>query len=201
MIRVARGYNLADTRDAGMFEDRRRLFVDMMGWDIPVSHGRFEIDQFDGSDAVYIADLGDRGGHRGSMRLLPSSGPHILGDLFAELCDRVVPRGSEIFEITRLCLPSRLGAKERLAVRNRLITAMVDHALGAGIRTLTGVVRPGFRETVLAMGWEAAPLGPTSMIGGMALGAFRVEIDTDTPARLARTGIYAPAASISAAVV
>lgn len=199
MIRLSRGYDLADAYDTSMFEDRRLLFVDTMGWNVTVSHGRFEIDQFDGPDAIYIADLGDGGHHRGSMRLLPSTRPHILGDLFAALCDGVVPRAPDIFEITRLCLPSRLGAEQRLRVRNRLITAMVDHALGEGIRTLTGVVRPGFREAVLAMGWEASPLGAIQTIDGMALGAFRIEIDADTPARLKHTGIYAPMAMFAAA--
>ncbi len=198
MIRISRDYSLADARDVGMFEDRRRLFVDTMRWDVPVRDNRFEIDQFDGPDAIYIADFGDRGDHRGSMRLLPSVGPHILADLFAELCTGDVPCGPDIYEITRLCLPSRLGAKQRLIVRNHLISVMVDHALATGIGTLTGVVRPSFRDAVLAMGWEASPLGPERLVGGMTLAAFRVQIDADTPARLARTGIYAPVAMLVA---
>lgn len=198
MIRISQGYCLTDARDIAMFEERRRLFVDTMHWDVPVQDGRLEIDQFDGPGATYLSEIGVRGEHRGSMRLLPSSQPHILADLFAELCDRAVPCGPDIFEITRLCLPSRLGAKERLAVRNRLITAMVDHGLSVGIQTLTGVVRPAFREAVLAMGWQASPLGPIRTIGGMALAAFRIEIDADTPARLARTGIYVPTATVAA---
>ena len=193
MIRITRGYRLEDPVDAAMFEDRRRLFADLMRWDVPIVSSRFEIDQFDTPDAIYLTDIDEDGAHCGSVRLLPSEQAHILGDLFPALSDRAVPRGPDIFEITRLCLPSRLGAAQRLAVRNRLISAMVDHALLSGIRTLTGVVRPGFRASVLAMGWEAEPLGPPREIGGMALGAFRIEIAADTPARLARTGIYLPA--------
>ncbi|MBB6125210.1 acyl-homoserine-lactone synthase [Sphingobium subterraneum] len=197
MIRISTGYNLADVQDASMFEDRRRLFVEMMGWDVPVTNGRFEIDQFDGPDALYITEFGDEGAHLGSLRLLPSSGPHILADLFAGLCEHGVPRGPGIYEITRLCLPSRLGSQERLRVRNRLISAMVDYALDAGIHCLTGVVRPGFRTSVLAMGWKASPLGPVRTIDGMALGAFRIEVAADTPARLARNGIYTAVASLA----
>ncbi len=37
-----------------MFADRKRLFVDLFGWDIPVVDGRYEIDQFDNSDTVYL---------------------------------------------------------------------------------------------------------------------------------------------------
>jgi acyl homoserine lactone synthase len=193
MIRISQGYSLTDARDAAMFDDRRRLFVDLMRWDVPVTDGRFEIDQFDGDHAIYVADFDEHGEHRGSMRLLPSTRPHILADLFAELCDQAPPRGNGIFEITRLCLPARLGAKERLVVRNRLISAMVDYALAMGIRTLTGVVRPAFRKTVRAMGWQASALGSARIIGGTRLAAFRIEIDPDTPADLARTGIYVPA--------
>lgn len=198
MIRIARGYDLLDPRDTAMFEDRRRLFVDMMRWDVPVRDDRFEIDQFDGVSAIYIQHTGDGAEHEGSMRLLPSTGSHILADLFAGLCIDQVPRGSETFEITRLCLPARLGAKRRLVVRNRLISAMVDHCLAIGVRTLTGVVRPAFRDAVLEMGWRARALGPTKDMGGMALGAFAISVDDETPARLAATGIYAPSAALAA---
>ncbi len=191
MIRITQGHSLADPIDAAMFEDRRRLFVDLMRWRVPTVAGRYEIDRFDGGQAVYIAETDGRGGHRGSLRLLPSLHPHILGDLFAALCDGPVPRGPDIWEITRLCLPARLGAPERLAVRNRVISAMVDHALDVGIAAFTGVVRPAFRDSILAMGWDAAPLGPSRDCDGMSLGAFRIAIDRETPARLAATGIYA----------
>lgn len=174
-----------------MFVDRKRLFVDLLGWDVPIVDGRYEIDRFDGPDATYVIAADDRGDHVGSMRLLPSSGPHLLDTLFAELCNGPVPVGTDTFEITRLCLPTRLGAAERLRVRNRLISAMVDHALDAGITVLTGIVQADFRAAVLAMGWRCAPLGPEREIGRRMLGAFRLEIDAETPALLAANHIYA----------
>jgi N-acyl-L-homoserine lactone synthetase len=173
-----------------MFVDRKRLFVDLLGWDVPIVDGRFEMDRFDGGDATYLIACDGVGHHIGSMRLLPSIQPHILDTLFAELCDGEIPRGAHIFEITRLCLPSRLGAAERLRVRNDLITAMVDHALGSGITVLTGVVQADFRRQVLDMGWRCAALGPELEIGRRPLGAFRLEIEPDTPDRLIATGIY-----------
>jgi acyl-homoserine lactone synthase len=95
-------------------------------------------------------------------------------------------------EITRLCLPPRLGTAARLRIRNRLISAMVDHALDHGISVLTGVVTASYRDQVLAMGWRCAPLGPALMLKGAALGAFRLEIDADTPSLLAANGTYSP---------
>ena len=95
-----------------MFAARKAVFVDLLKWDVPVIGGEFEIDQFDDEHAYYLvlADLDGR--HLGSARLLPTIRPHILGDLYPELCDDVPPCGDDVFEITRFCL-DRSGASVR----------------------------------------------------------------------------------------
>jgi acyl-homoserine lactone synthase len=188
----------ADAFDT-MFADRKALFVDLLGWDVPVVDGRYEIDRFDDAHAVYVVALDTAGDHHGSLRLLPSTRPHILDTLFAPLCASGVPHGANVWEITRLCLPSRLGAPRRLAVRNRLISAMVDHAIEAGMDRLTGVVEAGFRKEILAMGWLAEPLGPAMRFDGANLGAFAIHVAADTPDRLRWTGIYQDGARARAA--
>jgi len=192
MIRIIQGFTLADSAAASMFEDRKRLFVDLFGWDVPVVDNRFEVDEFDGPDATYVVATDESGDHSGSLRLLPTAGPHILADLFSSLCDKGVPRGASIVEVTRLCLPVRLGARGRLSVRNRLISAMTDHALSAGITSLTGVVSWDFLEQVMSMGWRCVPLGRPRLMSGRLLGAFRIDLDTASPALLATRGIYVP---------
>lgn len=198
MIHICQGYSLADTRHASMFRERKTLFIDLLGWDVPVVDDAFEIDRYDTAAALYLIALDESGDHIGSMRLLPTVFGHLLSDVFAELCDGNIPRGREIMEITRLCLPQRLGCAGRLAVRNRLITAMVDYALANGIATLTGVVTAAYREQVLAMGWRAEPLGPSFARDGAMLGAFRLDIDAATPALLADKGIYVAGAHAAA---
>lgn len=192
MIRINQGFILSDPVAAAMFMDRKRLFVDTLGWDVAVAQERYEIDAFDGDHATYIIAAGEDDEHVGSMRLLPSIRPHILGSLFPVLCAGAVPTGDTIFEITRLCLPTRLGAARRLGVRNRLISAMTDHALERGIASLTAVVSWDFLGSVMAMGWRCAPLGSPTIIGGARLGAFRIDLDGDTIAGLSATGIYTP---------
>src|SRR3546814_4823548 len=51
-----------------MFADRKRLFVDLLGWDIPVVDGQYEIDQFDNVHTVYLIVADDDGGHAASIR-------------------------------------------------------------------------------------------------------------------------------------
>jgi N-acyl-L-homoserine lactone synthetase len=69
---------------------------------------------------------------------------------------------------------------------------MVDYCLSQRIGVLTGVVEAGFRAKVLEMGWRCSALGEVKRFGSAPLGAFRLEIETDTPERLCRTGIYSP---------
>ena len=173
-----------------MFEDRKRLFVDLLKWDLTIEQNCWEKDVFDTDDAVYLIALDQLGEHIGSMRLLPTVQPHILSTLFSGLCSDGVPTGSTTYEITRLCLPVRHGATERLRIRNALITAMIDHALEEGIDRLTGVVEMGFLAQILTMGWRCERLGRSQRFGGAALGAFVAHIDTKTPALMADQGVY-----------
>jgi N-acyl-L-homoserine lactone synthetase len=112
-----------------MHRDRKRVFVDQLKWDVPHSND-LEIDSFDNEDAEYllVADIATND-HLGSMRLLPTDRPHILGNLFPELCEGSVPTGPDIREITRLCLSRRLKCADRRVVFHRLVTALTEYAL------------------------------------------------------------------------
>lgn len=173
-----------------MFADRKAQFVDFFDWDVPIVDGRFEIDQFDTADAVYILAIDASGRHEASLRMLPTWRPHLLCDIFPHLCVSGVPIGPTTWESTRLCLPSRHGAARRRELRNALISAMADFALERGIQHITGVIPEGFRREVLAMGWRAEPLGPAQRIEGGPIGAFRIAVTPDIRERLAWTGTY-----------
>ncbi|ATE65236.1 autoinducer synthase [Rhizorhabdus dicambivorans] len=192
MIHVIDNHLAADCRALlqSMFADRKRLFVDLFGWDVPVVDGQYEIDQFDTAHAIYIVIADGDGEHEASLRLLPTVQPHMIDTVFRDLCPIGVPSGEAIWESTRLCLPQRHGAERRRELRNMLISAMVDVALERGIDGYTGVLPDPFRKEVLAMGWRAEPLGPAVRMPGGPVGAFMVHIGADTPVRLGWTGTY-----------
>ena len=174
-----------------MFADRKRVFIDQLGWDLPITAARFEIDQFDDIHSVYIIAVDDAGGHLGSLRLLRTDRPHILGSLFPQMCDGDVPRGPQAREITRLCISPSAPRHHRRPIRNSLISAMVDHALNTGISALTGVVTVRFLDQILAMGWDCDQLGKRTALCGLDLGTFCARVDEHTPHKLTQTGIYA----------
>jgi acyl-homoserine lactone synthase len=180
-----------------MFAARKRVFVDLLKWDVPVLAGAYEVDQFDDVHARYLVLTDAEGAHLGSTRLLPTTRPHLLDSLYPELCADEPPRGSDIFEVTRFCLERSLNARERRAVRNTLVTALADHALAAGISAYTAIAEIGWFQQILAFGWRCWPLGFPKDVGGKQLVALRIEIDADTPARLAAAGIVATHAMLA----
>lgn len=179
-----------------MFADRKRLFVDLFGWDVPVIDGQYEMDQFDTAHTIYLIAAEEDGSHAASIRLFPTSRPHMLDTLFPHVCPLGVPADEMTWESTRLCLPQRHGAERRRVLRNMLFSAMVDVALARGIERYTGLIPEAFRKEVLAMGWQAEPLGPAVRITGGSVGAFLIHIRQDTPERLRWTGVYAHSADM-----
>ena len=177
---------------AAMFEARKQVFVDLLGWDVPVLSGRFELDEFDDEHAVYIIVTDESGSHLGSARLLKTTRPHILGTLFPELCDGPVPSGADTLEITRFCLGRNQGAAMRRDSRNRLVSAIVSFAIAHGIRTYTGVAEIRWLQQILAFGWDCRPLGVPRPLGCGLTGALAISIQPDTPALLERNGIWIP---------
>jgi N-acyl-L-homoserine lactone synthetase len=177
-----------------MFAARKEVFVDLLAWDVSVLAGRYEVDQFDDQYARYLIIAEDDGRHRGSVRLLPTTRPHLLGSIFAALCTGPVPTGPEIFEITRFCLDRHQTAIERGSARNMLVTELVVSALTSGIRTFTGVAEWSWYRQIMQFGWACRPLGDPQTVNGRKLMALAIDIDGQTLGALARTGMCEPVA-------
>jgi N-acyl-L-homoserine lactone synthetase len=173
-----------------MFEDRKAVFVDLLGWEIE-HDGQREIDGFDDQFAEYLIVTDSHSSdHFASIRLLRTDRPHILGSLFAQLCEREVPRGPRIREISRMCLSPRHRGPDRVAYRNLLASALTEYALLTGIEAYTGVADMGWLSRVLSAGWRCEPLGMPQRIGGSLVGGLIIHIDPDTIRRLQVSGKY-----------
>ena len=173
-----------------MFEDRKAIFVDLLKWELD-HDGKHERDQYDDDAAEYlIVNDRDSGEHYASLRLLRTDRPHLLDSLFPELCEREVPRGRHIREISRMCLSSRHRGPERMRFRNLLASGLTEYALLSGIRAYTAVMEVGRMSRVIAAGWRCEPLGMPRKIGPTMVGALMIHIDPDTIRKLQGTGRY-----------
>lgn len=184
------GLGVSATLDA-MHRDRKRIFVDLLRWQVPVIDGQFEVDQFDTANAVYLVEAREEE-HIGSIRLLRTDCPHLLGTLFPDLCDGEVPAGPDIMEITRGCISPRLRAADRLRVRNRLTTAAVEYGLRHGVSRFTCVADSGWLAQIPTLGWETRPLGVRRRIAGWMTGALEIKLSGSTIAQLRAGGSLAP---------
>ncbi len=180
----------ADPMFDAMYRDRKRVFVDLRGWNLPVIQGQFEMDQYDGANTVYCIATDGRGAHLGSIRLLASDGPHLLGDIFPDLCEQGVPRASDIWELTRGVLSPALSAQERRQVRNTIVTAVVEYAMHRRIKAYTCIADSGWLSQILSLGWHCRPLGLPRRLGHTLTGALQIDITSDTLELLRGLGTY-----------
>lgn len=189
ILDVALAPRCAEMALAGMFAARKQVFIDRLGWELPIRDGRFEVDQFDNPKASYLL-LGRAGvPHRGSARLLQAEEPHILGDLFPLLCAGPIPRGPHVREITRFCIDPGLSRSEQREARNELVSALVLHAAETAINSYTAVAGLAWFRQISRFGWDCRALGEPQKINGELLVGLEITIGTNTVSRLAATGI------------
>lgn len=183
-----------------MFAARKRVFIDLLRWDLPVLADKYEVDQFDNQQADYLILLDENGEHRASTRLLRTDAPHILRDMFPLLCPGPVPSGPATREITRFCLDPRLTAAQRKVARNELVTALAQYALRNGVTDYTGVAGLAWFRQIRTFGWQCRALGEALMHDGQQLVGLHISIDEHTIAGLKQAGCFAePTMEMSAA--
>lgn len=192
MITFVNSYNVGVHGQAMdvMFKDRKRVFVDLLKWSVPV-RGEYEQDQFDDEEAEYVIICDPQtGDHQASMRILRTDRPHLLNTVFPTLCEAELPEGPEYRELTRLCISPRLRFRDRLTARNRLFTTLVEYALLAGIKGYTGVSEMRVYSQVLALGWRCSPLGLPQEINGELVAAILAHVEPETINLFREAGTY-----------
>lgn len=177
-----------------MHHDRKQVFVDRFGWRLPAKGSWLEVDQFDDDYAIYLLARSSEGRHRGSVRLLPSSRPHMLSTLFSRLCPAGVPTGDDCWEVSRLVTcPADASGTTILRVHRLLALALVEFAESNGIRRYTLVAESHRVPALLSVGWPVTPLGLPTWIEGEQLQALQIDLPPGTLAEMrSRLRIRAP---------
>ncbi len=92
-----------------MFRLRARFFHDRLKWDVRIAEGK-ERDRYDDEWPVYVIYTDDNGAEvKGSLRLLPTTGPTLAADVFSDtLPDAVHLSSPTIWECSRFCLDEKI---------------------------------------------------------------------------------------------
>ncbi|AEI04464.1 autoinducer synthase protein SolI (plasmid) [Afipia carboxidovorans OM5] len=188
MISVIRGRDVSNhsaLMDA-VFCLRHEIFVDRMGWTaLRCSNGR-ERDQFDCDAAIHVVGL-DCDKVCAYSRLLPTTGPHLLHDVYPELLDgAIAPRRPDVWEWTRL-FTYPLSETSTLSLGGRrLFVAIAEFCEQRGISSLIAQAAPQWITKLLQLGWEARPLALPVIYGGESVVALEAHLTPTTVARSRR---------------
>ncbi|HRK65526.1 MAG TPA: acyl-homoserine-lactone synthase, partial [Terricaulis sp.] len=86
-----------------MHRQRKAVFIDELNWRLEESAG-LEIDAYDSAEAIYLIEAdAPRAPISASTRLLATTRPHLLSDVFPQLCAERPPCGPHVWEATRFC--------------------------------------------------------------------------------------------------
>ena len=152
-----------------MFRMRARIFRDHLGWDVVVKDGK-ERDKYDEQSPVYIIYKDDGGGTvKGSLRLLPTTGPTLVADFFSDTHpDAASLMAPTIWECTRFCLDETIWQKKKeeiLFASTVLLVGLGDLALRAGIESVIGNFDAAALHLWRRIGYDVEILGSTSRYG------------------------------------
>lgn len=175
-----------------MHLQRKHLFIDRMRWQME-SVGGLEIDNFDSDQAIYLLETAvavNDGAQASSAvvqsaRLLRTDRPHLLADVFPELCSGPVPRSPNIWEATRFCpAPETPKGEARRRLLFRMIGGILETGLLFGMERVTFVASAALKPLATQAGWDVEPLGPEMRIGRERLTAMVAEINSAGLARV-----------------
>ncbi len=83
---------------------RFRVFKERLQWDVHTVSG-MERDEFDDLDCIYILAFAETGCLVGTWRMLPTTGPYMLRDVFSDLMeDQALPCDRKIWECSRFAV-------------------------------------------------------------------------------------------------
>jgi len=153
------------------FRLRKRVFADRLGWDVSVS-GHRERDRYDELHPAYLLWCDeDRRQLYGSVRLMPTTGPTLLYDVFREtfpdVCGLIAPG---IWEGTRMCIDEDALERDFTDMRPDrafclLLLALCEAALANGIHTMISNYEPHMRRVYQKAGAELDDLGRSEGYG------------------------------------
>lgn len=143
-----------------MFRMRYRIFVEEKGWALPGIKDGVERDAFDTEETVYFVERGANGAVLACARLNPTTGPHMLSNLFADYCDlSTPPTGPGVFELSR-CAVGRetVSPSRRREIRGRLDWAIAWWCRRNNVERLTSFPTDEVYTGRLRL-WQMRPLG------------------------------------------
>ncbi len=160
---------------------RHHVFVRELGWTDLDSPDGLERDQFDHPGAIHHLCMRD-GQVVGYQRMLPTVEPHLLSDVFPELCEGLPPRALDTYELTRYCVAPthREGRRGVSSVGSELMAGFVEWGLASRVNKVIIEFESIWVLRALQLKFLVRPLGFETQIGNQKIVATLVEFNANT---------------------
>lgn len=149
---------------------RYRIFHEKLGWEVPVHNGK-EADAFDDlPGTTYLLYRDQAGIIKGCARLLPTTGPNMLRDVFPVLLDgSEAPCAPRVWESTRFAVEDGDDRNAGLSQGTReLLVGMTEIALAYGLTRIISVCDVRVERVLRQAGLPAVRIGRSARIGVVA---------------------------------
>jgi acyl-homoserine lactone synthase len=152
-----------------MYRIRHSIYVEGRGWKAIARPDGREIDQFDTDDANYLLGLDDNGAVVSGVRLLPTTGPHLMRDVFPHIVTwGRIPSDPHIHEMTRIFVWGKPRKEDRYRAVRELFCGIVEYSMARQINHISIVCDTFFIPQFLENGWKLHHLGlPTEYPEGV----------------------------------
>ena len=164
---------------------RYHVFIEKLGWKLDTPDG-IERDQFDRPDTVHVIAR-NAAGIVGCARLLPTTGPYLLGEVFPQLMNGEEPPCSpEVWELSRFAVLDPQGQKEGVAsqlpsaLAVEILRTAADYVAEKGGRRMITVSPLAMERLLRKTGFHTHRAGPPSLVDGNPTLACWIELDTPT---------------------
>lgn len=159
VITADNAYLYRDVLD-DMFRMRHRILADQWGWQVPNVADGIDRDEFDTDQTVYFVQQNEEGSVIATARINPTMGPHMLSDVFPDVCDqRPIPRAPDTFELSRYVVDKHaVSNRDFIGVAFGLLAGVTEFCEATGIRNLSWYAFQLTYALSLQV-WKTSPLG------------------------------------------
>jgi N-acyl-L-homoserine lactone synthetase len=138
-----------------MFRDRAIVFCEQLRWDLTTDKNGREIDPYDLLDPTYCIIETESGRHAGSVRLMPTTGRTMLGEIFPEQTRGIIEPSPLLWEVTRFCIsPNITRPERRRGIAIMIMRSMFAFASERSIGGFAGVFYEPMMAAWRRWGWE-----------------------------------------------
>lgn len=175
---------------------RYKVFVEMLGWELDTPPGR-ERDQFDHAGTLYLAARDAKQEIVGTARLLPTTSPYLLSEVFPQLLGGATPpRDPLVWELSRFAAvdftATGQGAMGQFSspVAVGLLEEAIAVARAHGVQRMITVSPLGIERLLRREGFRAHRAAPPVIVDGHPLFACWIEVTDRTPPPPRRPAVH-----------